>query len=83
MGNQTTKKNRQERWAIDIQSDRFFFTREINGRTEESYAPVNKEKAAMFAVAIILGIEPPRLLTQVDQGFQPRLIPHCSDKPAG
>lgn len=59
-----------ERWIIDIREDGFMFKREIYGRTEESYAPVSREKAAIFAAAIIQGFEPPRLLTPTVQGSQ-------------
>ncbi|EAW0247703.1 hypothetical protein ABVL59_002533 [Salmonella enterica] len=69
MTQQSTRGNaRQERWIIDIQGGLFFFTREINGQVRDSYAPVKKEKAAVFAAAITQGIEPPRLVTQADQG---------------
>ncbi|ELH8364631.1 hypothetical protein Q6W85_004287 [Salmonella enterica] len=64
---------RKEKWVIFVDNDSFLFSREVNERTEEIYAPVNREKATMFAVAIIQGFEPPRLLTQMslmDRGSQ-------------
>lgn len=54
---------RKERWVIFVDNDSFLFSREVNGRIDEAYAPVNREKAAVFAAAIIQGFEPPRLLT--------------------
>lgn len=66
MGNKVS----QERWIIEVKNDRFSFAREINGRIEDSYAPVNKDKAAVFAAAIIQGLEPPRLLTPAERDFQ-------------
>ncbi|EHQ1843219.1 hypothetical protein JYZ08_004387 [Salmonella enterica subsp. enterica serovar Saintpaul] len=56
---------RKEKWVIFVDNDSFLFSREVNERTEEIYTPVNREKATMFAVAIIQGFEPPRLLTQM------------------
>lgn len=57
-------------WTVDIQNGHFLFSRAINGRIDETYAPVSKEKAAIFATAIIQGYEPPKLLTLADEGFQ-------------
>ncbi|WP_368750314.1 hypothetical protein [Klebsiella aerogenes] len=73
----------EEKWTISILGDRFTFNREVNGRTEESYAPVNREKATVFVAAIVQGFEPPRLITLADQGFQPPLTPQHSGKPVG
>ena len=83
MSQQSISNNRQERWVIDFKGDAFFFTREINNRTEESYAPVSREKAAVFVAAIVQGFEPPRLITLADQGFQPPPTPQHSGKPVG
>ncbi|SUF50770.1 Uncharacterised protein [Salmonella enterica] len=58
----------RERWIFTIENDRYLLVREVNGVAEESYAPVNRAKAAVFAAAIIQGFEPPRLVTQADQG---------------
>ncbi len=53
----------QEKWVINVDNGSFLFSREVNGCIKETYAPVNREKATVFAVAIIQGFEPPRLLT--------------------
>lgn len=54
---------KQEKWVIEVDNGGFLFSREVNGRVKENYAPVGREKATVFAVAIIQGFEPPRLFT--------------------
>lgn len=61
--------NSHERWTIDIDSNRFLFRREINGIINESYPPVEPDVAALYAIAIIHGFEPPRHLREKDAGF--------------
>lgn len=83
MSQQSKNGKWQERWVIEIHGDRFLFSREINGCTEESYGPVNGEKAAVFVAAIIQGFEPPRLLTPADRGFLPPPTLPNFGKPVG
>ncbi|KFC09038.1 hypothetical protein GTGU_01230 [Trabulsiella guamensis ATCC 49490] len=49
----------KERWIITRDNDHYYFVREINGVVEESYAPVSRPRATVFAAAIIQGFEPP------------------------
>lgn len=59
-----------ERWIIEINGDRYLFRREINGKPNETYAPVGQHLAAIYAIAIINGYEPPRQLKIKDNdGF--------------
>ncbi|KLF03342.1 hypothetical protein YA24_09000 [Klebsiella aerogenes] len=57
----------QEKWVIEISGGRYMFTRELNGVVDETYSPVSKEKAAVFASAIIHGFQPPRDLRSLDK----------------
>lgn len=56
----------KEIWKIEITGSQYVFSKEVNGRSDESYAPVGKEKAAVFAVSIIQGFQPPRDLRNYD-----------------
>ncbi|HHR5901443.1 TPA: hypothetical protein ACS7XC_002360 [Providencia alcalifaciens] len=70
MNEQISDESITTTWTIEIKNDLFFFKRAINGRIDETYAPVRRDKAAIFAAAIIQGYEPPKLLTLADRGFQ-------------
>ena len=56
-----------EQWVIEINNEKVFFSRKWNGKTEESYAPVDVGRAAVFAAAIIQGYQPPRGLVRLDK----------------
>ena len=46
-------------WRISNSgADRYSFTKYIDGMAIDSYKPVSKDKATVFAVAIINGFEP-------------------------
>ncbi|MGC6028806.1 hypothetical protein [Enterobacter kobei] len=69
-----------ERWTIDINNGRFIFCREVNGKPAGSYCPVGKDLAAIYAIAILNGFEPPRHLKEIDGDFIERQVRHlCSD----
>lgn len=69
-----------EQWIIEINGDRYLFRREINGKPNETYAPVGQHLAAMYAIAIINGYEPPKQLKiKDDGGFISHLI-RCQNK---
>lgn len=53
-------------WAVDVYDDRVSFKRIHNGRTEESYPPVSISRAAVYAAAIVGGLQPPRDLRPCD-----------------
>ncbi len=56
-----------EHWTIKTDNKNMVtFTRKINEQPIESYAPVTKDMASVFAVAIIQGFEPPRNLVRLD-----------------
>ena len=59
---------RRDAWDIDISGDAVVFRRWSPDRdhVEETYAPVSIAKAAIFAVAIIHGFQPPRSLVCLD-----------------
>lgn len=65
----------QEKWVIEMKAGEFLFSREVNGIVDESYVPVNRAKAAVFAAAVIQGFEPPRVITLADRGFQSQQDP--------
>ena len=60
-----TQENK-ESWTIEISEENFTFTRQLNGKTQESYAPVTRSKASIYASAIIHGFQPPRDLRNFD-----------------
>lgn len=58
----------KENWLITIADDgKFIFQRFINGAIEESYSSKNKDVAAIYAVSIIQGFQPPRDLVYPDK----------------
>lgn len=55
-----------EEWKIQIRGGRYTFVRMINGVSVESYSPVKADTAALWAVSIIHGFQPPRGLVRLD-----------------
>lgn len=55
-----------EEWKVQICDGRYTFVRIIDGAPVESYAPVHAETAAVWAVSIIHGFQPPRGLSRLD-----------------
>lgn len=53
-------------WTVDVYDDRVSFRRIGNGRIEESYPPVSIPTAAVYATAIVSGLQPPRDLRSCD-----------------
>jgi hypothetical protein len=47
-------------WEVVVYDDCVRFKRVDNGRTQEGYPPVSVSKAAVYAAAIIHGLQPPR-----------------------
>lgn len=56
-----------DKWEIRIDEDKFFFTRFSEAKLHECYAPVSKDKAAVYLAAIIHGFQPPRALARLDR----------------
>ncbi len=56
--------NTKETWTIEITEKGIFFTKNCNNQPCESYPLVNKEKAAIYAISIINGFQPPRNLSR-------------------
>lgn len=54
-------------WSIQVYSDKVLFTRIKDGAMKEGYAPVSLAKAAVYATAIVNGLQPPRDLRQCDK----------------
>lgn len=68
---ETVDLSTKDSWLIQkTEHDKYIFIRLINGIINETYASVDKEKAAVFAASVILGFQPPQGLV-------------CLDKPAG
>lgn len=57
----------KEKWVIEKRGEKFFFTRLLNDKPVESYAPVTPEVAAIYAVAIVQDFQPPRCLIYLDK----------------
>lgn len=57
----------QDTFIITIDGNIFGLKRFVKGKLNESYAPVSKEKAAIYLAAIIQGYEPPRSLVHRDR----------------
>ncbi|CDH24365.1 hypothetical protein [Xenorhabdus bovienii] len=53
-------------WIIQLGAD-VLFSRVTNGRIDEGYAPVNRQKANVYASAILNDLEPPRHLQKSDR----------------
>ncbi len=55
-----------DEWRISINDDRYTFARYANGRVVEIYRSVGQAEAAVWAVAITQGYEPPRDLRNLE-----------------
>ena len=55
------------KWIVVVHEDRVHFKRFENGAIVESYAPVSPVKAAVYATAIVNGLQPPRDLRPCDK----------------
>ncbi len=58
--------SRDEEWRIQIVGNHYFFSRYIGGKAVETYGSVRQDQAAVCAVAVIEGYEPPRSLRRSD-----------------
>ncbi|MDE1476223.1 hypothetical protein [Xenorhabdus bovienii] len=54
-------------WIIQLGAKEVLFSRVTNGRIDEDYAPVNRQKANVYASAILNDLEPPRHLQKSDR----------------
>ncbi|WP_099140153.1 hypothetical protein, partial [Xenorhabdus hominickii] len=54
-------------WIIQLGAKDAWFSRVTNGRIDEDYAPVNRQKANVYASAILNDLEPPRHLQLSDK----------------
>lgn len=54
-------------WQVVVYDDCVSFKRVDNGRMQESYPPVPISKAAVYAAAIVQGLQPPRDLRVCDK----------------
>ncbi|WP_338803589.1 hypothetical protein WDV76_02920 [Xenorhabdus griffiniae] len=54
-------------WIIQLGAENVLFSRVINGRIDESYVSVNRQKANVYAAAILNDLEPPRHLQKSDK----------------
>ena len=54
-------------WEVVVYDDCVHFKRVDNGRMQEGYPPVPVSKAAVYAAAIIHGLQPPRDLRPCDK----------------
>lgn len=54
-------------WQVVVYDDCVSFRRVDNGRLQESYPPVPASKAAVYATAIVHGLQPPRDLRLCDK----------------
>ncbi|MDC9591702.1 hypothetical protein PSI23_21070, partial [Xenorhabdus sp. XENO-10] len=54
-------------WIIQLGATDAWFSRVTNGRIDEDYAPVNRQKANVYASAILNDLEPPRHLQKSDK----------------
>ncbi|HHL2526016.1 TPA: hypothetical protein ACQ317_001900 [Yersinia enterocolitica] len=61
------KKGALSKWIMVVFEDRVCFSRFENGTKIESYAPVLVSKAAVYAAAIVNGLQPPRDLRGCDK----------------
>ena len=67
--NETRKPS--DRWVITVVNERYFINRQMEGfPPTESYAPVDRDRAAVFVAAVIQGFEPPRVLRRLDTPFE-------------
>ncbi|CNK92447.1 Uncharacterised protein [Yersinia pseudotuberculosis] len=61
------KKSALSKWVMVVFEDRVCFSRFENGARIEGYAPVPVSKAAVYAAAIVNGLQPPRDLRGCDK----------------
>lgn len=54
-------------WQMIVYDDCVSFKRVDNGRLQEGYPPVSVSKAAVYAAAIVHGLQPPRDLRLCDK----------------
>lgn len=54
-------------WLMQMESDNVVFSRIVNRKVDESYAPVNYDKANVYAASILNGLQPPKYLCQSDK----------------
>lgn len=54
-------------WQVVVYDDCVSFKRVDNGQMQESYPPVATSIAAVYAAAIIQGLQPPRHLRLCDE----------------
>lgn len=54
-------------WLVQMDKDSVVFSRVISGDVDESYAPVNYDKANVYAASILNGLQPPKYLCQSDK----------------
>ncbi|EPJ8693300.1 hypothetical protein Q4R40_15765 [Morganella morganii] len=54
-------------WIVQVGSDDVWFSRVTNGRIDYDYAPVSRDKANVYASAILNDLEPPRHLQKSDK----------------
>jgi hypothetical protein len=54
-------------WIIQLGVKDVLFSRVTNGHIDEDYAPVNRQKANVYASAILNDLEPPRHLQKSDK----------------
>lgn len=54
-------------WLIQMDNDNVVFSRIMNGKVDESYAPVSYDKANVYAASILNGLQPPKHLCQSDK----------------
>lgn len=56
-----------EKWVIEKTGEKFIFTRLIDDKAIESYAPVSQGAACIYAAAILQNIQPPPCLMCLDK----------------
>ncbi|WP_265214373.1 hypothetical protein [Herbaspirillum lusitanum] len=54
-------------WQIERAAERYIFRRIVNGVTAESYRPVTRDVASVWAISIIQDFQPPRHLQHSDK----------------
>lgn len=58
---------KSEKWVMEKKGELFVFTRMVNDKAIESYAPVSQAVAGIYAAAIVQGFQPPRCLIYLDK----------------
>ncbi len=57
----------RDEWRITIEDNRYTFARYASGTVIEVYRSVAQNEAAVWAVAVIQGYEPPRSLQDLEK----------------